>query len=54
MSLALYASPINNDEPINNSMNNMNNNIDKKHAALLLCSIQERTGHVNSPVTQID
>jgi len=40
MSLALYASPINNDEPINNSMNNSmnnamnnsmnNNNIDKK------------------------
>jgi hypothetical protein len=30
MSLALYASPINNDEPINNSMNSMNNNIDKK------------------------
>ena len=34
MSLALYASPINNDEPMNNnSMNNNsmnNNNIDKK------------------------
>jgi len=34
MSLALYASPINNDEPMNNSMNNTmnnnNNNIDKK------------------------
>jgi hypothetical protein len=29
MSLALYASPINNDEPINN-MNSMNNNMDKK------------------------
>lgn len=32
MSLALYASPINNDEPMNNIMNNSinNNNIDKK------------------------